>query len=554
MSGLTPGRYMLKLLKESSAAKRVVSTSARAEQSATVLNVEGLSLEQQCPLRRTMDSLESLMKAPISNDAVQPQTQEYEPQPFEAIPGPKGLPFFGTIFDYFKKDGLRFDKMFEAYRQRSLEFGPIYKEKFGPITNVVISDPDVYQKVIRSEGKTPIRREMEPMAHYRTQKGIGLGLVNSQGAEWHRYRRVVSKKMLKLKEVTDFCQPMNEVGDDFVARLREASDATSKEVPELEKELFKWAMESIGTFLFEERIGCLSSQPHPEVKSFIDNLQGLFKLMQPLMYNLPIYKVFPTKLWKQYEAYSDNVLECGRYFVDKKVKALQSSMADENGQEKGAFLTYLLSQESLSPEEAAETAVDLMMGAVETTSNATVWCLYSLAKNPEVQEKLHSEINKVLSHNAEITPQKLAQLPYVKAVLKETFRLYPITFATSRILPDKMEVGGFEIPAGTHVQANLFGMFRNPELYSEPEKFQPERWLRGNTDNKQKALSNLIWGHGARMCIGRRFAEQEVHLALAKIVQNFKLEYHHEDLEPVLNTVMTPDRPAKISFVPRQSA
>lgn len=71
----------------------------------------------------------------------------------------------------------------------------------------------------------------------------------------------------------------------------------------------------------------------------------------------------------------------------------------------------------------------------------------------------------------------------------------------------------------THIQANLFGMFRDENLFPDNESFKPERWLRENKmDTQLKSLSNLIWGHGARMCIGRRFAEQELYIALTKVL------------------------------------
>lgn len=74
---------------------------------------------------------------------------------------------------------------------------------------------------------------------------------------------------------------------------------------------------AIGTFLFEERIGCLGEKTNPQAQDFIVNLQGFFKLMQPLMYNVPLYKIYPTKTWRQYEEYTDNILRIGRSFVDK---------------------------------------------------------------------------------------------------------------------------------------------------------------------------------------------------------------------------------------------
>ncbi|KAK7100964.1 cytochrome P450 10-like [Littorina saxatilis] len=522
--------------------QRAVSTSARAENSLSIDLDIGV---KQCPFRATMESF--TLDREESGSLSIPEANESTVQPFDAVPGPKGLPFLGTLLDYFKKDGLRFSKMFEAYRARSLEYGPVYKERFGPVEMVVISDPAEYSKVMRAEGKFPVRREMEPMAYDRTQKGMDMGLVNSQGEEWHRQRTAVSKHMLPLQTVAQFCQPMDTVAEEFTQKLPLAMDSQG-EVKGLEQEIFKWAMESIGTFLFEERIGCMETKPSQQAQDFIHHLRSYFKLMQPLMYNLPIYKLFPTQKWRQYQFHSDRVIKIGQSFVDKKVDALKKGEVGNTS----AFLSGLLSNDNLSSRDVTGIAVDLLMAAVETTSTATTWCLYNLAKNPEAQSRLAAEVKAAVPQGGEITTESLAQMPYLKAVLKETFRVYPITYATSRILPSDIEVAGYNIPAGSHVQANLFGMFRDPELFPDPESFKPSRWLReAKMDPKLKSLSNLVWGHGARMCIGRRIAEQELHILLAKVVQKFELSYHHEDVEAILNTVITPDRPVQIKFTPR---
>ncbi|XP_076110154.1 cytochrome P450 10-like isoform X1 [Mytilus galloprovincialis] len=519
----------------SSTSKRSESIKARGTE---VIRVDTTTLDR-CPFRKThtLQTKDATTTVP-----------ENKTQLFEDIPGPKGLPIVGTLFDYFKKDGPRFNKMFKAYQQRAFDYGPIYKEQIGAISTVVISDPVEYNKVIRSEGKYPNRREMEPMAHYRRKKKIGLGLVNAQGEEWHKHRTVVSKKMLKMKEVMAYCEGLDIVAEDFVKHLMVRLDDKC-EIKGLETDLFKWSMESIGIFLFDERIGCLGDRTPTQAQDFIINLHGFFKLMQPLMYNLPIYKLYPTKTWKQYEQYTDNILKIGRSYVDKKAEQLQSTENQSN--DHVPFLTYLLSNQSLTPDEALSTATDLLVSATETTTTSSLWILYSLAKNHEVQDKLYKEIENLLPNKEPITPEILSQLSYLKAVVKETFRLYPITFATSRHIDDDLEVNQYIIPAGTHVQGNLYAMYHDPKLYPDPESFKPERWLDGEMDRKFKSLSNLVWGHGARMCIGKRFAEQEMYIMLTKIIQNFKLEYHHEDIEPILNTVMTPDRPLRLKFIPR---
>ncbi|XP_059174082.1 cytochrome P450 10-like [Physella acuta] len=518
--------------------KRVVSTSPRVEQGAAAISLESPAL-QQCPFMKSGSAM--------ADDSTSLQ-EVTNVQPFSSMPGPKGLPVLGTLLDYFKKDGPRFNKMFDVYRQRALEFGDIYYEKVGHFHSVVVSSPEAYNRLVHAEGKYPHRRPMVPIEYYRKQKGIDLGIVNSQGEPWYKQRTVASKKMLKLSEVTSFSAEMGEVADDFMKRLSSARNAQG-EVPAVEREFFKWAMESMGTFLFEERIGCLGAQPTPLAQSFIENMEGFFKKLQPLMYNMPFYKLWATKTWKQFEHYSDNVMDIGRSIVEKKM----ASMESDNGS-KSAFISYLLDSGTMSTKEVTALVIDLMTAAVETTSTAMVWCLYNLAKNPQVQEKIYAEISEAkAANNGSISAEELSRLPLVKAVVKETLRLYPITYATSRNVQEDIELLGYRIPAGTHVQANLYGMYHNPELFPNPEEFLPERWLRGEQmDATIKSTSQLIWGHGARMCIGRRLAEQEMHITLSKIIQNFTLSYNHDDVEPVLNTMMTPDRPVLVQFTPRE--
>ncbi|XP_052687194.1 cytochrome P450 10-like isoform X1 [Crassostrea angulata] len=469
-------------------------------------------------------------------------------QPFESIPGPKGLPIIGTLFDYMKKDGPKINKLFEAYRQRSNEFGPIYKETIASLSTVVVSDPVEYNKVIRIEGKYPVRSVMEPWHYYRKQKNVGQGLVNSNGPEWYKLRTASAKKMLKIQEVSEYCTDMSEVAEDFTQVLLERRNKDN-EVVGLKEEVFKWAMESMGTFLFDSRIGLLGLNPPQQSVDFIQNLQGFFRLMSPLTFNFPFYKLFPTSEWRHFQSYADNVFRIGRSFVDKINE--EKPIKPQRG-EKSSFVQHIRSQESLNENEALSTVVDLLVGATETTSNACLWVIYCLARHPEVQEKLYNETAKVLPTGEKLTADKLLQLPYVKAVFKETLRLYPITFSTSRYMDKDIEIAGYNVPKGIHIQCNLYGVYRDSQYFPDPETFKPERWLKENQmDKDKKALSNLVWGHGARMCIGRRLAEQEIHILMTKIIQKFRLEYHHEPVEAILKTVMTPEQPLLISFIPR---
>jgi len=151
--------------------------------------------------------------------------------------------------------------------------------------------------------------------------------------------------------------------------------------------------------------------------------------------------------------------------------------------------------------------------------------LYHLARNTDVQEKLRSEAAALLTDPmSPITPEILRNATYLKAVIKETFRLNPISVGIGRILQTDVVLNGYHVPQGTVVVTQNQVICRLPEYFDEPNSFKPERWLRDSNDkiNKQREKSVnpytvLPFGHGPRSCIARRFAEQNLQVVLLRV-------------------------------------
>ena len=142
-------------------------------------------------------------------------------------------------------------------------------------------------------------------------------------------------------------------------------------------------------------------------------------------------------------------------------------------------------------------------------------------------------------------------MPYLRAVLKETMRTNPAAPGMARIIPHPMELRGYQFPADTVFVFNHYHMGNSSRYINEPEKFQPERWLRSGEVDKMHPFLILPFGHGPRMCVGKRFAEQEVKIFLAKIIQNFSVEWHHPDLGMITETITKPSAPLKFTFKDR---
>ncbi|XP_012935599.1 cytochrome P450 3A12 isoform X1 [Aplysia californica] len=155
----------------------------------------------------------------------------------------------------------------------------------------------------------------------------------------------------------------------------------------------------------------------------------------------------------------------------------------------------------------------------ETTANTMQFLSHSLAKHPEVQEKLIAEIESCLG-DEEPNSENLVKLTYMDAVISETLRLYPPIPYLTREAFAACEINGFHMPAGTGIFIPTFAIGRDEEFFPEPEKFKPERFL--DETSPVNPLTVLAFGFGPRQCIGMRLAMKEIKIALVYVLRKVK--------------------------------
>ena len=257
--------------------------------------------------------------------------------------------------------------------------------------------------------------------------------------------------------------------------------------------------------------------------------------------------------------------EYAELFIGRRINELeeqqkrQSRDPSESGEgDKAGFFEFLLSSGKLTKDDLLASVIDVLFAGVDTTSNTMQWMLYMMAKNPGIQDILRQEVLSVLGETTLATPTTIAQMPYLKAWLRETLRLYPVLSVILRMPAKDLILSGYLIPAGT-AQVNFltFFMGRDETVFEDAEAFKPERWLRKKDvilTEAAEAFSSIPFGFGTRMCVGRRIAELELHLLLARIVQQFEISYppDAENVEPFCRGVTIPDRALRVKFADRQ--
>ncbi|XP_055896679.1 cytochrome P450 27C1-like [Biomphalaria glabrata] len=456
-------------------------------------------------------------------------SNQSEVKPFESIPGPGGIykwPIIGTLLHYKPFTRHTPETLHEFLNEQFDKYGPVVKLRLGP-TVVVLSDPKDMETVFRHEGKYPKRPQIEIQTIYYKRTGIREDLGHLQGPAWHALRAPLNRRLLKADSATLYLDQQNEVADDFVKIL--ASKNLSPE--ELEDMFYRYAAESIAVVTFNKRLGLFDPNPDKISIQIIEASKAVMIASQDSLLGKSVaHKWYKNSTYKMIEKAIGTIRSTTAASVSQAYSVLQDKIkSGQLKEDEPNLLLSLLAEKDLAYEDIVVIMATLYSAGTDSTAKNIQVFLYNLARNPEKQELLRREIFENVGKNGPLTAKALSNMVYLKAALKESFRLnFPGSTGIMRILNEDLVVGNYRVPAGVRVL--LFNPRAAKKNFENPEEYQPERWLRSDDSVKKDTAHNMIvqpFGHGARSCIGRRFALQEIYLLATKILQNF-----HVDLEP----------------------
>ncbi|MGX1881469.1 cytochrome P450 [Streptomyces sp. NPDC055287] len=214
------------------------------------------------------------------------------------------------------------------------------------------------------------------------------------------------------------------------------------------------------------------------------------------------------------------------------VRALIGEAVDalrESGHDTGDMLSMLLRAQDeetggpISRHQVSSEILTLAVAGTETTASVLSWMLYELARNPEVEQRLHGELEDVLGDRP-VRFEDVGRLPFLRNVINETLRLHHTGWLVTRRTLTETRLGDWDLPAGTELAYCQHALHRDPALFPDPLRFIPDRWL---DDGAAAALPEGAWlpfGAGKHKCIGDHFAVTELTTAIATIARAWRLE------------------------------
>lgn len=389
-------------------------------------------------------------------------------------------------------------------------YGDVAMSRVGPRRICVVNDPDLVREVLVAQQ----HRVTKTRVLRRASLLLGDGLLTSEGEHWRRERRLIQPAFHRDR-IAGYADTMASYA------MRAARTWEDGARVDVHREMMQLTLAIAGMTLFGARVEAEAA----EIGAALDIAMAMFQRL-----TLPF-----SELLDRLPLPANRRFAAARARLDATVyRMIQERRAA--GADTGDVISMLLLAQDESGDgtgmtdtQVRDEVLTLFLAGHETTANALAWTWYLLARHPEAESMLHAEIDDVLG-DRQPTADDLARLPYTRAVIAESMRLFPPAWVLGREAREPFEIAGYTIPVGTMVFMSQWLIHRDARWFPDPLAFRPERW----TPEMERALPRFAYfpfGAGPRKCIGESFAWMEAVLVLATLARRWRVRLAHPERE-----------------------
>ena len=415
------------------------------------------------------------------------------------LPGPRGTFVVGNLFDVWADPLKTFTAATAAYGQN-------VRLKFLYIDYFLMNDPAAIHHILVQNHQN--YRKSRNYAGIKMM--LGEGLLTSEGDFWKKQRKL-AQPAFHRDRLQNFVDTMVSCTNDHLDRWeRELTVGSSFDA---HREMMRLTFRVVGKTL-------LSTDVDGDAREIGDALNVAIQWANEYVESvLRLPPWIPTPHNRRFLRAKETIDRLVDRIVADRRKA---------GDLGNDLLGMLMSAtdehtgDGMSDIQLRSELLTLVLAGHETTANAMSFLVYLLSRHPDVMRRLATEVEEVLSGRAP-TLADLKRLEYTTMVIEEAMRLYPPAWVLERDSIDQDAVGGFTIPKGSLVGISPFILHRNPELYPNPEGFDPQRFDKASSAARSKH-DYLPFGGGPRFCIGNAFAMMEMQIIVPMLIQRFRLD------------------------------
>ncbi|KAL4367691.1 hypothetical protein GQ457_05G034190 [Hibiscus cannabinus] len=438
-------------------------------------------------------------------------------------PGPPGRPLVGNLFQIILQ---RRHFIFIVRELRKL-YGPVFTMQMGQRTMVIVTDSRLIHEALVQRG--PVFASRPPDSPIRLVFSVGKCAINSAeyGPLWRTLRKNFVTEMITPTRVKQCGWIRKWAVENHMKRIKcHASETGSVEV-------MNNCRLTICSILICLCFGAkISDQRIKKIESILKDVMMITSPQLPDF--LPILTPLFRRQMEEAKALRKKQLEAlvpliknRRAFVENGENPNQEMVSPIGA----AYIDSLFRLEPatrgpLGDEEYVTLCSEVISAGTDTSATTVEWAMLHLVMEQGLQEKLYQEIVDCVGKNGDIKEEDVEKMTYLEAVIKETFRRHPPShFLLSHAAIKDTELGGYTIPTGVHVEFYTAWITENPDIWSDPGEFRPERFLEGDGVDVDvtgtRAAKMLPFGAGRRICPAWNLGVLHIKLLLANMVQAF---------------------------------
>jgi cytochrome P450 len=365
----------------------------------------------------------------------------------------------------------------------------------------------------------------------------GRGLVTSDGELWKTQRKLAQpafhRDRLAVLGVT-----MAEAANAFVQEL---SQHPAEQPLDIQQAMSKLTLKIAGETLFGADLSAEASSLGQAFKTAFEHvhLRMNNQMLPP--------EWIPTAENRRFRK--------AKAILDRVVEEMIQARRRENVVRNDLLATLLASRDDetgqgMSDTQLRDEVLTLLLAGNDTVGAALSWCWYLLGQHPQIQEEVAAEVRSLPDGRAP-TVADLPALPLTRAVFEETMRLYPPAPGQPRQTLGPDELSGYAIPKNAYVMVCQWVIHRHPKFWTDPDVFNPRRFLPGADEGRPK-FAYFPFGGGPRSCIGQHFAMMEGILILAAVLRRFRVELiPGQAIEPDTTFTLKPKPGVNVRLWPR---
>lgn len=440
-------------------------------------------------------------------------------------PGPRGLPFLGTSYMAHR------DPM-ATLTQWAQQFGDIVYYRFFGLPVYLLVNPQHIEQVLVGKagdlGKGILARTNPEL--------FGNGLLTSDGDLWRRQRRL-SSPAFHRESIVRYAEITVEEAVRMLAGWRHGDTRN------IHNDMMSVTLLVVLRSLFGGELGEQTRVIGQALDVIMRGSSGIHAVTGYLRIPTPTRTRYHRAV-RQLDAIVFELISRGK----EKIKE------DAGSSVKDLLTLLLLARDEdgsmMTDQQLRDEVITLLLAGHETTALTLSWTWYLLIQNPEVETRLHEELDVVLGGRLP-TAGDLTKLPYADKVIREAMRLYPPAWRIGRTAGEPLKVGDYVLPAGANILMSQWVTHRDERWFPNPERFNPDRWD-GESMAKLPRLAYFPFGGGPRVCIGAGFAMMEATLLLAVIAQRFRMRLvPGQRIEPLPSITLRPKNGIRVELEER---